>query len=575
MIDNKKMMKHMKKVLLLAAAALFALSACQNVETEQAPVDDEIVISLNAAIAPSEGPATRTVYVPEGSKVHWVEGDKIGARYPAANGKYPASLTLVQGGGGQTCGAFYGKITSTTNWNLADNPSDFVFYYPTIANAQDNGTITDADNYTLNNKFPKVQNSADVLFEPNWMVGSVKAQDFLTTLKGNTDKPDTAIFGVSMKNMMAILDFTVKGEGALKRIFVTDMATGVNALYGAEKLVVENGAIKSLALTPIGNKEYDRTIIAEFNKPVALSAEGAHVYVTIFPRAFAKGLRVCFELANGDYMVKKLAENDGFTLEPSKIYTVPAITFASTVEAGKGYYDGVEYSYETITDARDHNVYRVATLMDGKTWMLDNLRFVPEGITPSKVNTTPNNGVWYPVVINAAGTGVQFGTDADVARFGYCYSFSTAMGQAPDFAYNLVKAVLAGTKTAAEAKTELMALEGGQGICPDGWHVPTNAEYEKLSVASGKTISGLGVQGFVLKDVGCVTVNNPTSTNDPTTSGFMGYSSNKMNSGYYLLSTADSHTQSKSVMPNVTENSASTAKMNIRSGAPLRCIKNN
>lgn len=559
----------MKKVLLLAAAALFALSACQNVETEQAPVDEEVVITLNASIAPSDGPATRTVFVPENGKVNWVTGDKIAAKYPA--GKDNITLTLNKGAG-TTCATFTGKVSGNNN-NVAANPSDFVFYYPVVSGVGNGGTVTDADNFVLENNFPKVQNSADILFEPNWMVGTAKSLEFLTTKKAAADKPDTADFSVSMKNVMAVLDFTIKGEGALRRIFVTDLNKTANALYGAETLEVENGAVKGLALTQIGNNEYDRTIIAEFPKPVALSAEGAHVYVTIFPRAYAKGLRVCFEQESGDYMVKKLAENEGFTLEPSKVYTVPAITFASTAAAGKGYYDGVEYSYETMTDTRDNNVYRVATLKDGRTWMLDNLRYVPTGITPSKTNTTPKNGVWYPVVLNAAGTAVQFGTDADVARFGYCYNFSTAMGQAPDYVYNLVKEVAKGTRTAADAKAELTALNGKQGICPAGWHVATYAEYNTLYSASGLSMSGLGAQGFVLKDVGCVTVANPTATSDPSTSGFLGFVTNKLNTGYFLLSSVDSHTQSQAIMQNVTNNTAATAKMNIGNGAPLRCIK--
>ena len=560
----------MKKVLLLAAA-LLGFCACQKVES-QAPVDDEIVITLNAAITPSDGPATRTVYVPEGKKVNWVKGDKINARYPAANGRYPASLTLATGEGA-TSATFTGKLATAASYNPASNPSDFVFYYPTVTNADDQGNVTDADNYTINNKFPKIQHSADVLFEANWLVGTAKAQELFST----AGQDYTMEFDVSMKNMMAVLDFTVKGEGSLKRIYVTDMDESAPAMYGPEELTVENGAVKSLVLTGSGAKEYDRTIIAEFTKPVALTAEGAHVYVTVFPRTFAKGLRIGFELDNGDYMVKKLAETEGFTLVSSKVYTVPEITFASTSEAGKGYYDGVEYTYTTFTDIRDNNVYKVATLDDGNVWMLENLRYVPDGITPSKANNTPNNGVWYPVVMNAAGTGVQFGTDADVARYGYCYSFSTAVGKEPDYASKLIKEVLAGTKTANEAKTELAALNGVQGICPAGWHVAKNSEYSTLYIASGQSMSGLGAKGFVLKGVGYVTVANPTASSDPTTSSLSGYvaTSNRLNMGYYLLSSANSHTQSQAIMLNVTNNTAAVANMNICCGAPLRCIKDN
>ena len=564
----------MKKIFVFAAVALAALlSACQNVENEQAPVGDEIVLSLSAEIG---DPGTRTVFVPEGGKVNWVEGDKINARYPAANGKFPCANLALYSGAGTTNAVFTGKISNTSSFALAANPSDFVFYYPAVTPADDKGTVTDADNYTLNNKFPKVQNSADILFEPNWMVGSVKAQEFVTTL----NQTDTAKFGVTMKNLMAVLDFTVKGDDALKRIFVTDLDASASALYGPEELTVENGAVKSLVLTGAGTNEYDRTIIAEFNKPVALSAEGAHVYVTIFPRAFAKGLRVGFELANGDYMVKKLAENEGFTLVSSKVYTVPEVTFASTAESGKGYYDGVEYSYETITDSRDNNVYRIAKLKDNRTWMLDNLRFVPEGITPSNKLADVNNGVWYPVVINADGTAVQFGTDADAARFGYCYNYCTAMGQNADLVYLKLKEIFAAATTEQSAMqaallAQMKEWEGKQGICPSGWHVPTQAEYKTVYAAYGSSLSGIGSSGFVMKDFGYIMVANPSKTSDPAAGTYQGYAFNRLNTSYLILSSPNTYQGAWAIQPNANTNEAKVANMLIRSGAPLRCIKDN
>ncbi len=552
----------MKRVILITTA-LLVLGACQNVEP-QAPINDEIILCLNAS---TEGTATRTVYVPEGRKVNWLEGDKIMAKYPAM--KDNITMTLATGAG-TSYATFTGKIASTTNTNLATDPSDFVFYYPGVSGVGQGGTVTDADNFVLENTFPKVQNSADILFNANWLYGTAKAQDLLNTA-GTTY---TMEFNVSMKNLMAILDFTVKGEGALKRIFVTDLDENAPALYGPEKLIVENGAIKSLTMEGTGTNEYDRTIIAEFNKPINLTSQGTHVYVTIFPRTYSKGLRVGFELENGDYMIRKLAKSEGFSLVSGDVYTVPSVSFSSTTVPGKGYYDGVEYSYETMTDNRDNTVYKVVTLRDGRTWMLDNLRYVPGGITPSNTNSTVNNGVWYPVVMNTEGNGVQFGNDADVARYGYCYSFSTAMGKEPDYAYKLLKEVLAGTKTLAEVLAELKTLEGKQGICPDGWHVPTVAEYNALYAASGSSMSGLGTQGFVLKDVGALLISNPTSTSDPTSGTLLGFANNKLNTGYYLLSTPNAYNNLKAIMPNVTNNTAAVANMNIRCGAPLRCIKN-
>ena len=547
---------------------VLVFGACQNVEP-QAPVNDEFVINLTAYI--DDVPSTRTVYVPDGSKVNWVAGDKINARYPAANGKYPASLTLASGAG-STNATFTGKLAASATYVPASKPSDFVFYYPTVTNADDRGVVTDADNFTINNKFPKIQNSADILFEPNWMVGTAKAQDLLD-VAGQDYKME---FAVSMKNLMGLLDFTVKGSGNLKRIFVTDLDESAPALYGDETLVVKDGAIESLTLNGTASSAADRTIIAEFSKPVALTEAGAHVYVTIFPRRFAKGVRIGFETETGECMVRTLAENVGFEIVSSKVYQVPEIVFTPSMDSGKGYYDGVEYSYEKFVDSRDGNEYKVATLKDGRTWMLQGLRYMPDGISnPAFSLSEVNAGVWYPVVMKADGTGVQFGSTTDISRYGFCYNFSTAMGKAPDYAYNLLKEILAGTKTQAEVLAELKSLEGKQGICPDGWHVPTQVEYNALYSVSGSSLSGLGIQGFVLKDQGAVMVNNPSATSDPAAGTFMGYASNKLNTCYYMLSTPNAYNNLKAIMPNVTNNTAAVANMNIRCGAPLRCIKDN
>ena len=549
----------MKKVFLLACAALLALSACQNVEP-QAPANEGFVISLNADIAP----ATRTVYVAEGRKVNWVEGDKIGAKYPG--GKDNVTLTLKTGAG-TTSATFEGKA-STSNATPSD-PSDFVFYYPIKTGVGNGGTVTDGDNFVLENVFTKLQLSANILFESNWMFGVAKGLAATLQTKDNEEvKAD-----VVMRNVMAVLDFTIKGEGALKRIYLTDLNPEAQAMWNTAVLTVKDGDIESLAFTTSGENEYDRTIITEHNTPIELNSEGVHVYMTVPPRSYSKGVRVGFELSNGDYMVKKLAENEGFAIDYGKVYTVPEVTFASTAKPGIGYYDGVEYEYSTFEDPRDHNVYRIATLGDNRVWMIDNLRYVPEGITPSADLSAVNNGVWYPVVLDETGTAMTFGSDADVARFGYCYNFCTALGKDADYVYQLQKQVFVDkTKTEAEAYAELKPLEGTQGICPNGWHVPTKAEF----LATGSYQLGIpGSKGFVFKDFGCVRIDNVTATADPAKGTPYGFVNTKVNTTYMLLSTPNNNNVKmvSAIMTNVTNNTVSVANMNIRWGAPLRCVQ--
>ncbi len=99
--------------------------------------------------------------------------------------------------------------------------------------------------------------------------------------------------------------------------------------------------------------------------------------------------------------------------------------------------------------------YNVVTLADGNTWMAENLRYVPEGKTVSS-DYTADAGIWYPA-------GADKVADPSLAETkGLLYDCATAFG--------------------VDAVTEETAysFEGKQGICPDGWHIPTNAELTGL-----------------------------------------------------------------------------------------------
>lgn len=103
--------------------------------------------------------------------------------------------------------------------------------------------------------------------------------------------------------------------------------------------------------------------------------------------------------------------------------------------------------------------YRIHTFADGTTWMAENLRYLPAGITPSD-NPADEAGVWYPCTAElTAGT-----DDATIRAQGYLYDMPTAAGGVTITDENI--ATLAGT----------------QGICPDGWHLPTSSDLEHLVV---------------------------------------------------------------------------------------------
>lgn len=100
--------------------------------------------------------------------------------------------------------------------------------------------------------------------------------------------------------------------------------------------------------------------------------------------------------------------------------------------------------------------YPTIVAKDGKKWMNAPMRFVPKG---KKVSDDPSddNGIWYPCNVGK----VADKSAEAIAASGYVYSVEAVFG--------------------AEVTPEnYTSFEGAQGICPKGWHVPTEAELKGL-----------------------------------------------------------------------------------------------
>ena len=109
--------------------------------------------------------------------------------------------------------------------------------------------------------------------------------------------------------------------------------------------------------------------------------------------------------------------------------------------------------------------YNTVTLSNGSVWMAQPMRYVPEGY---EVSTDPTTGhIWAPYTV--VDTEAVPSTDkALVESNGYLYDMLAILG-------------------VSEITDENAAtFEGAQGICPNGWHVPTRAEFIALCGYSNK-----------------------------------------------------------------------------------------
>ena len=242
----------------------------------------------------------------------------------------------------------------------------------------------------------------------------------------------------------------------------------------------------------------------------------------------------------------------------------------------------------SVTDAAGTS-YKVVLLKDDNYWMAENLRYVPEGLTPSNDLNNITAGVYYPVKLASDHTKVEFTTDEnDIKASGYLYQSETALG----LAVNSIK-------TEDEAKK----LEGAQGICPKGWHIPTADDIIGLvgktvppfelneqapyydADKKNATIEKLNADGFNIFACGAVSVIDNTSTS-ATLIGWLKSSPDIVSSGYICGSTfatidyktkdnADSgikKVQFLGIMPMANNGTANGSKLSYKIGAAVRCV---
>lgn len=236
----------------------------------------------------------------------------------------------------------------------------------------------------------------------------------------------------------------------------------------------------------------------------------------------------------------------------------------------------------------DGNWYTTVKLADNNWWMAENLRTIPAGLTPSSDLTNVTAGIYYPVVVN--GSTAAFSTDNSTIRTkGYLYQSETALGVAVN-----------SISTEDEAK----ALEGCQGICPNGWHIPTITEITGLigkAVSpittvttapyyngSNGSIALLNADNFNIDTYGAVSIIDNTKTAATLMGALKGYE-DRTTSGYIAgssFATISLNTDSSiknlqfwGLMPmsnkaSVDDYTCNGTKLSYKIGASVRCIKN-
>jgi len=163
-----------------------------------------------------------------------------------------------------------------------------------------------------------------------------------------------------------------------------------------------------------------------------------------------------------------------------------------------------------FTDIRDGNHYDVVTIGD-QVWMAENLKYLPRVVGPGTGSqTTP-----YYYVYGYNGTDVnEAKATGNYTTYGVLYNWPAAMNSSASSSSN---------------------PSGVQGVCPAGWHMPSDAEWTELTDYLGGTTIAAGK----LKETGTSHWIGPQADVANNETGFSALPGGHRNpnGGFYIMGT--------------------------------------
>lgn len=125
-----------------------------------------------------------------------------------------------------------------------------------------------------------------------------------------------------------------------------------------------------------------------------------------------------------------------------------------------------------------------AILIGDNYWFTDNLRYVPEGYTVSSDYTMSTADKAQCIFYPAKQTGVA----NNKVTYENGSAANDSLNVKVGLLYNIYAYLLNDNLPEPSDTVGHKAYNGAQGICPDGWHIPTSAEWNTLVSYSTKSV---------------------------------------------------------------------------------------
>lgn len=423
----------MKRILTITALAAMLASACTKEDSPNVSGPRSIVIDPTMIEMPKSSTSVHT----RATDVDFETGDAIGLTITmAADGsKYADNARFSFGNG---------KFTSDDNLTWYEDiglQSNLVAYHP-YADAVPTEFTVKADqsgaNYTLS--------------------------DLMIAIKeGVTPTVDATNMTFYHQLTKLVININNQSGGQIKSVAIQGTVPTATVDVASKTVAVKSGVAASdiKACQKTANVQYYAIVVPQTVAP--------KLAVTVEIGGQEKTLTQTYkqlDLQKGQYKVDIQVATD-------KIDVVMTGNIEDWTDNGSLTPDDGEPDFEEFDDyfVYDNVRYNLVTMKDGRKWMAENLRYVPRGMTVSTDATDNDAAIWAPYTSDGT-TCTPLTDPVEVAKKGYLYAFETALG---------------GEITPQNGAS----YEGARGICPKGWHIPTQAEWIALVGKTNKNAAGV------------------------------------------------------------------------------------
>ena len=452
----------------IAVLVMTALSACslqENPGTDPTSSQAISVVANSHEEPAQEGPGTKTTLGGEnGIVTSWVAStDQIGIfspqALPSSAGEAPANsiaYTAQTTGTGST-------FTGSMYWGTGNH--HFYAYYPNNSGYTGNQTAVPIS-------LPSAQTQSAANSSAH-----IGALDFLVAAPVEGVIPPAhgeiaQAVGFTLKHVFTILEFQIKGSGTLSQV----------SLSGANSLAC-TGTINLAQSAPAAGSPYSITTSSTSKYVTVTLGSGAplnsgtaiSVYMMIMPGVQSENLQIGVKIDGNWKEMSKAQPAGGFVRGKKYVVTL------NTADAGWN---------AAIQDSRDSQIYQYKTI-GTQVWMTENLAYLPSVVGPG----TGSNSTAYYYVYGYDGTDVDAAkATSNYTTYGVLYNWPAAMAGAASSDAN---------------------PSGVQGVCPDGWHLPSDAEWTQLEeylIANGYNYDGTTTGNQIAKSMANYSGWNTSST---------------------------------------------------------------